>query len=381
MNILIILAFPNPFAGAGWIRLGYLAEGCSSKGHTLEFLGAFTAKYFHKHGIRRKGKIVIMNLIPRIALTHPLIFILNFLSAFITTFLTLLARRPHVIVVSMPPGDAGLGSILGCRLLAGRIFVDYRDEWEDYALSLSKSRFSREFYESVKNLAAFFYRGSKQVVTVTPALVKSLRNRGIETVSLMPNGADIRVFKPSKRNRSVSSSSEFDIVVEALNKIVNELRDVKLVIIGDGGVSRILELASKLGVRYNVEYLGVRDDRGEVARIVAEADVGVIPYDDNKLWRNSLPAKFFEYCACGIPVIAMAHEDSLLAQLIRENRIGLVVPPMNPNQLGNAFKQLYQDAKFREEAGRRARTMVEQSFDRNKISEAYLKLLETIVEA
>jgi hypothetical protein len=71
--------------------------------------------------------------------------------------------------------------------------------------------------------------------------------------------------------------------------------------------------------------------------LINESDVGLIPYDDNPLWKNSLPAKFFEYCACEIPVIATAYADSLLAELIRKYDIGLTSPPMNEAKLAEAI--------------------------------------------
>ena len=37
MKILFILGFANPFAGAGWTRIGFFADKWSRKGHAIEF--------------------------------------------------------------------------------------------------------------------------------------------------------------------------------------------------------------------------------------------------------------------------------------------------------------------------------------------------------
>ena len=42
MNILFVLGRPNPFPGAAWTRIGFLAEDWSKKGHTIDVLGAFS---------------------------------------------------------------------------------------------------------------------------------------------------------------------------------------------------------------------------------------------------------------------------------------------------------------------------------------------------
>jgi glycosyltransferase involved in cell wall biosynthesis len=120
------------------------------------------------------------------------------------------------------------------------------------------------------------------------------------------------------------------------------------------------------------------NDKAKLASLIAEADVGLIPYDDSPLWKNSLPAKFFEYCACGIPVIATVYEDSLLATLIKQHQIGLIVPSMDQEKLAEAIYWIYGNKSFREAAGKRARKLVEERFDRNKIADEFLKLIESV---
>jgi hypothetical protein len=53
MKILFVLGFANPFAGAGWTRIGFFAKEWSRKGHIIEVLGAFSYKAFSKRGVKR----------------------------------------------------------------------------------------------------------------------------------------------------------------------------------------------------------------------------------------------------------------------------------------------------------------------------------------
>jgi len=115
-----------------------------------------------------------------------------------------------------------------------------------------------------------------------------------------------------------------------------------------------------------------------LANIIAGADVGLIPYDDNTLWKNSLPAKFFEYCSCGIPVIATAYDDSLIARLIKNQGIGLVSSPLNDVELSENLQRLYNNPKL-DSFGKRARAFIEDNFDRNQISSEYLNLVRDVI--
>ena len=137
----------------------------------------------------------------------------------------------------------------------------------------------------------------------------------------------------------------------------------------------LLRLAENFGLKDNVLYLGAKNDKVELAQIISAGDVGVIPYNGNPLWKNSVPAKFYEYCACGIPFIATVYDDSLLASIIKEGGVGLTTPPLDDEELLKAILWFYHNAELREVMGRRTRMLVEEKFDRNKIADEFFKLV------
>lgn len=391
MKILFVLGFPNPFPGAGWIRIGFFAEDWSKKGHSIDILGSFSYEAFRKKGIKKFNRINIFNMVFTMGLYNPLIFVLNSTISFIISMPFLLVRRPSITIVSLPTGDIGLGVSMACRLLKIKYVIDYRDEWEDYAASRTNSKINESFYFMVKTLMTNIYSKSHLVVTVTSNLMLHLIQRGITNIRLVPNGADTMTFKSSSIKEENENSTIFysgvigeyyslDLAVKSIKKLIDDgLKNIRLVIAGEGEIQKVLDLALRLNVLNNIVYLGPINDKTELAQRIANADVGLIPYDDNPLWKNSLPAKFFEYCACGIPVIATAYEDSLLAMLIRKYEIGLSSPPMDEESLAEAIYWLYKNKSFRDAAGKRARALIEEKFDRNKISEEFLNLVETLL--
>ena len=389
LRITFFLGFANPFAGAGWTRIGLLADKWSRKGHTIEVLGAFSYKAFSKRGVKRLNNMNIFNLTFNMNLTHPAVFILNTLISFAVSTLVLLSRRPNVAIVSVPSGDVGIGSILACELTRTKCIVDYRDEWEDYSASISNTRATKLFYSAVKKLTTALYVNCKMIVAVTPNSEKALIKRGLRNVTLITNGADVQTFKPLNVKRDSNIFTIFysgviggyyrlEVVVKAVKKLVDKgLKDIRLHIAGEGEISKILSLARKLDISSHIKYLGSINDKKELAKLIATSDVGIVPYDDNPLWKNSVPAKFYEYCACGIPVIATVHNDSYLEELIKKHEIGVTSPPLDEEKLANAIYWLYKNKSFREAAGKRARQLIEEKFDRNKIAEEYLNLIET----
>jgi colanic acid biosynthesis glycosyl transferase WcaI len=221
--------------------------------------------------------------------------------------------------------------------------------------------------------------------------MEALKQRGLNNVKLITNGADAKTFKPlskGKKNKSftmfysggIGGYYRLDVAVKSMKKLTDKgLNDIKLVIAGAGEIEELLKLARELGISSEIEYKGVIDDKAKLARLIAESDVGLIPYDDNPLWKNPLPAKFYEYCACGMPVIATVYDDSLLAMYIRKYGIGVTSPPMDKKKLAEAIYWIYKNKSFREAAGKKARALIEEKFDRNKIAEESLNLLKASI--
>ena len=371
MKVLIILGLSNPSPGAAWTRIESFAENLSKKGHTVEVLGSFSYKHLSDRGIRKQGSFYIFNLIFNIGLDHPLSFTLNVIISFIVSALFFALKKPHLAIVSVPPGDVGFGSLAACNLARIKYVVDYRDEWEDYAISLSNSKIKKVFYQIIKRLSVNLYLKSRIVTVVTPNIICSLRLRGVSNFMHVPNGADVKTFRPLATKKGsevfkiihvggVGGFYRLDIAIRAIKKLRETgVKNVKLIIVGVGEIEKMLDVARELNIEKAVEYKGVIEDKRKLAELIGESDVGLIPYDDNPLWKNALPAKFFEYCACGIPVIATAYDDSLLAKLIRNHEIGLVVPPMDDKKLAEAIHKIYHYPEFRKLAGKRARNLIE----------------------
>jgi colanic acid biosynthesis glycosyl transferase WcaI len=384
MKILFILGFPNPFAGAAWTRVSFFAEKWLAQGQSVNILGTFTRETLNKRGVTKSG---VFNLIPNVNVNHPVFFSLNNLFSFFVSTFFLIIRRPSVAVISVPGSGIEIGAITACKVVGCKYIIDYRDEWEDYSIGLAKSKSGKSFYKLVKQITRWIYYKSQIIVTVTPNCKVALEQRGIVNIKVMPNGADIAIFKPLQRientqfrlfySGGIGLYYRLDVVLKALKQFVDTgAKDAMFVIAGPGDVNALLRMANQLGITKNVEYMGVITEKTKLANLIANVDVGLIPYDDNLLWKNALPAKFFEYCACGLPVVATVYADSLLGRLIRENAIGIISPPLNDVKLAEAFFDMYSNKSLRESAGEKARTLITEKFDRNKIAEEYLRLIK-----
>lgn len=384
----------HPTPGAPWTRIGSFAKAFAAKMYSVDVVGIFSPASLKEKGIKQLSNMNILNLVFKVGLNNPLLFLFNLIVSLITSTILLIARRPRIAIVSFPSGDSGLGFLIACVTLRIKVVVDYRDEWENQLIYASN--LSRKFYVLVKKVSSLLYRRACFVAAVTKPFVNALAKRGVANVIFVPNGASCSSFKPLDKkpdnefftivySGGVGDYYRLDVVISSLKRLADRgLNQIRLLMVGRGTSARaldsVLKYARQLGVQDVVVYVGNKSNIQELSKIIAEANVGVVPYDDNPLWMNALPAKFFEYCACGLPVIATVYKHSILAKLIYENRIGLTSNPMDVNGLADAIEKLSDDKEFRVNAGKRARILIEQHFDRDRISEEFLNTVCTMAE-
>lgn len=391
---MFFLYHPNPYPGAGWRRIESLAGYLRNRGYSVTIAGAFTPKSLSKAGSSELNGVKIINITPVVNTSSTSSVVFNILSSLFTSFLVFLYLRPKLVIISVPLGETALGSYLIGRLFGAKIVFDYRDLWEDYAISTAKSRVGKRLHEYLKEIMTRCYQQGEVVTTVTDTVAQHLLSRGITKIKVLPNGADTNIFKPydkiSSRKEIGFHEGDFiltysgtigvyyrlDLVIKALKIIIDRLENIKLLMVGDGpDLEMIRKLSKEMGLHDKIIYFGAKDDKKILAQILSASDVGLVPYDANPLWKSALPAKVFEYFACGLPVIATVYEDSTLAKLICNNRVGLISEPDNADALAEEIKRIYTDSSYRIDAGNRASLLVKKLYDRNKTAEMFFNLV------
>jgi glycosyltransferase involved in cell wall biosynthesis len=401
LKVLFVLLTPLPYPGAAWNRIEFFARYLRSLNIKTNIAGAFSLKTVDQAGSTNLDGITINNLVPIIMTTNLLSHIFNTVSSFVAGFIVFLLIRPTVVVVSVPASGNTLGFYFFARLFRCIIITDYRDEWEDFLLNLPNSRVSKIFMKMVKDSMTKCYRKSDVVLAVTEPFVDSLKLRGIRGAIIVPNGADLEVFRPkdkilSRRNMTLPETDfivvfsghiggyyRLDIVLEALEQVIHcHGLNARLIIAGRGyAVQSILNLAEELGIRDKVYYLGKIMNKEKLVEAICSADTGIVPYDSNPLWKNSLPVKSLEYLACGIPIIATAYEDSLIGRMVNVNGLGIVTKSESVESLAQAIVRMHDDTQFRIAAGKRGHTIVEKDYNRHHIGSEFSRIVIDCVDA
>jgi glycosyltransferase involved in cell wall biosynthesis len=208
------------------------------------------------------------------------------------------------------------------------------------------------------------YRRSHHLFPVANELAGWLRaEAGHDRISVVPNAANTDLFRPIESTPPEAFVVFFGGLTDwhGVDVMVDALRHptwpsgIRLVVIGSGVRQHLVEEAVREG--QPIRWLGYRPHE-EIPGLIAGALAGLIPMT-NPLGRSSTgmnPLKLFETLACGIPAVVSDLPGQ--ADLVRENRCGLVVPCGDAPALARAVAELAANPGAAREMGRRGATVV-----------------------
>jgi len=173
---------------------------------------------------------------------------------------------------------------------------------------------------------------------------------------LLPMGANLERIKvlslsKIKKNQIVFAGFLMEkqgvqIVLSALPKIIEEIPDVKFIIIGQGEYEKQLKkLVRELKISEYVEFKGFVKNHRKLEKILCQSFIAVAPYVDtpDNYTRYTDPGKPKLYLGCGLPVVITNVPEISLE--IQSKKAGIVVD-YNTNSVSKALVLLLTNDKI-----------------------------------
>lgn len=238
------------------------------------------------------------------------------------------------------------------------------------------------------------YRAADACVALSPGIAEGIRRRSRPgaVVETIPNGCDLDLFgDPTAspwRPEGVAPTdlvgifpgahglaNGLDAVLDAAAELKRRGRgDIKLLLVGDGMTKPRLVARARAEGLTNVIFLDPVP-KPRLAGLMAAADLGLMTLQNvPAFYRGTSPNKFFDFIASGRPVLN--NYPGWLAQMIEANRCGFVVAPDDPSAFADALECAADDRRALVTMGRAARALAEREFDRDKLADAFVVLLE-----
>ena len=112
-----------------------------------------------------------------------------------------------------------------------------------------------------------------------------------------------------------------------------------------------------------------------LAGLMAQTDLGMqILADFPAFYYGTSPNKFFDYIACGLPVLN--NYPGWLAEMIEEHQCGYAVPPQDPEAFGDALERAADHREELLEMGKRGLELARTRFDRELLAAQFVDWLE-----
>lgn len=161
-----------------------------------------------------------------------------------------------------------------------------------------------------------------------------------------------------------------DLLIDAFSEVANRHSDVVLTIAGDGPELPVLrERITDLGLNGRIELLG-RADRPTVARLMAAAEVVVVPSRVEPFGIVVLEA-----WRAGRPVVASNHGG--ISEFLTDGETGRLIDPFDRGAFGRVLDELLANPHMRRGLGEASRRAVP-AFEWKKIRDRYRRLYRVV---
>ncbi|QRN93911.1 glycosyltransferase [Archangium violaceum] len=252
----------------------------------------------------------------------------------------------------------------------------------------------KKFLSKARRQELFCLMNADLVITGSPSTRSFIHSLGVgqESVRVVRAPVDLGPYVPEAlgapdgsgpmRMMYLGSQVAWQGLAGLLRGLALAVRevDVRLTLVGPRHPDwqpHLEDLVSELGLGKHVEFQPpvAHDD---VAKVLALADVGVLPLDDvdrNRVQGGAL-SKVSEYLAAGRPVLAA---DLPVARELVSSAAGVFYTPGDPQSLADRIIELARDVPRRVALGKQARTYAEQWLDAGLIRGQLLDIYDGLL--
>ena len=274
------------------------------------------------------------------------------------------------------------------RSTGAKIILDIHDIVPEFYASKFGGRHSSPAISALKAIERWSAHFVHHVIVSNHLWLETYRERTNteDRCSVFINNVDSRIFQPQPRTRTddklivifpggLQWHQGLDIALHAFVKVSARLPNAEFHIYGDGNMKpSLVSLAQELGFNGNVKFfdpVGVR----QVARIMAAADLGIVPKRADSFGNEAYSTKIMEFMSVGIPVVI---SRTKIDQYYFNDSVVRFFESGNADALANSMIEVLQSPELRRRMVDNALAYSdEHSWKRRKMD--YLKIVDDLV--
>jgi colanic acid biosynthesis glycosyl transferase WcaI len=385
-----------------------IAEELAARGHEVTVLAPYPSRAGSGRGRRRAlyreeraGDRIRVIRCPAFASRHSTMGsrLAEYVSFGISSALAAATlRRGHVLYANSWP-VFGVGPIaLVSKLMGIPLVLSVQDIYPESLVAQGRLKERTLPFRFLRRVDGLIARSADAVVVIAESFWKIyVRDRGVDParVEVIPNWVETKVIIPDSpgcfelREKhgiprsgfvvgyggNIGAASGVEGIVSAFREL-QDLGDTFLLIAGEGSRLTACEKQAKIlgltRVRFHTPWLPA-----ETSDALAAADMLILPTQGEQAL-VSMPSKLIAYMLASRPILAVASENSDLANTIRESKCGWITPPADPAALARVIREIRTTWGVEaREKGRSGREYALERFTRDACLPRILELIET----
>ena len=304
-----------------------------------------------------------------------------------------LTQKYDIIFATSTPLTTALPGLLAKYFRRKRFIFEVRDLWPELpkAMGVIKNKTILYLLSLFETIA---YRSADQCIGLSPGIVDGIKSKlsikSRDKVYFLPNGCDIDFFSevevddaqlPVENDDFIAifagahgRANGLDVAVRAAKFLQDrDISKIKLVFIGNGAMKPSL-VRSAQGLN-NCVFLDPLP-KHELKTLLKRADVGLMLLANfPAFYYGTSPNKFFDYIACGLPVLT--NYPGWIADLIQKNDAGIVASPDSAEKLAESLIEL-SNKSYKDLAMLSANSLKLASvFSRKRIANNFVELIDS----
>jgi glycosyltransferase involved in cell wall biosynthesis len=375
MRILYLHQFFVTRAGAGGTRSYEFARRFVSRGHAVRMLTAGEGRQ-EVEGIEVvRVSSGYSDYVSATAVSYPRRMLAFARFGLAATAAALRGPRPDVIYATSPPLTMAVPALAAAARWRAPLVFEVRDLWPEAPIQMGALR-NPLMRRAARALERLVLNRATRIIALSPGIRSGVVAAGApsERVALVPNASDLDLFRPTplpERFRvsyfgTMGEANDLAPVVEAARL----LDGVDFVLMGDGKHRARLERSAPP----NVTFTGTAPGKQGVAELAASSSACLTVFKDVPVLATNSPNKLFDTFAAGRA--AIVNMDGWMRSLVEDNDAGVYVRAGDARDLADKLAWLRDHPADVERMGRNARALAEREFDRERLAERALAVLE-----
>lgn len=347
-------------------RINDMCQEWVKRGHKVTVITGIPnypmGKFFDGYGYTKKRKeiwnginIVRIPLIPRGKTSIGMVA--NYLSFVASGYIVNIftdVKADYVFTFEVSPMSQAL---IGCWYAKKHHVPHYlyvQDLWPENVITVTGIS-NPVIIKPINKMVDYIYANSDQIFTTSPSFAETICSRLVKVnqkkVHYWPQYAE-EFYHPCERKmiKEIPDDDSFKVIftgnigtaqgLEILPKAAELLKEenIKFVIVGDGRYLKEFNNEIKQRKVQKKFIMIPRQPAERIPELLCACDAAFLSFQNDPLWKKTIPAKLQSYMACGMPIIASAEGET--ERVIKKSNCGVCCKIGDVDGLSDCIRKL-----------------------------------------